>query len=81
MLGISTHWGLAGKQLYGEGPWGPGGHQADREAAVHCHSKEDQQHRGLHEGECCQQADGGSSLLSPDETMAGVLCPVLGSSV
>lgn len=38
---------LAGKQLCRERFWGPGS-RADHKPALYCHSKEDQQHPGLH---------------------------------
>lgn len=47
------------------------------------HSKEGQQHPGLHEEECCHPVQEGdpSLLTNPGETTSGVLGPGLGSSV
>lgn len=45
--------------------------------------KEEQEHPGCHQGECCQPVEGGgpSPLFSTGEATSGVLCPMLGSPV
>jgi len=62
---------------------GAAGRQVDHEPAVCPGCQEDQWDPGMHQEECGQQVEGGSShpLLCPSEAPSGVLCPVLGSPV
>ena len=69
----STGWWLkAAKQLGREEPGGPG-RQAEHEPKLSSCGEGGQLCPGLHEGKCCQQAEGSdpSHLLSAGETQLG----------
>lgn len=60
---------MSGKQLCGEGPRDPGGHEAEREAAACACGKGSSWLPGLLQAECCEQGErcDPCALLPSDE--------------